>query len=171
MLVNLRRFPQTKPKVPSQFNKPPSVPPEKDLGEYIKDTSFCVAVSERSLSCKIRRAWTQCFWEIGPQVKSRATALQECPRPNVSYESVLKSTGKVLRSNPVDLLVIDHSRQDRAASFFNRARRDERVWTSWLAHSTPARIVEIWREPDAPTVVGLLGKAHRQQLAPLGYLI
>jgi hypothetical protein len=67
-----------------------------------------------------RTTWThaQFSWEIDPRVKSRATALPECPRPNVSYESVAKSPVKLLKSNTVDLLVIDHGRHDRAASFF-----------------------------------------------------
>jgi hypothetical protein len=119
-----------------------------------------------------RTTWThaQFSWEIDLRVKSRATALPECPRPNVSYETVAKSPVKLLKSNAVDLLVIDHSRHGRAASFFNRERRGERVWTDWLVHSTPARIVEIWRETDVPTVVGVSGKSHRKKLASQGYL-
>jgi hypothetical protein len=109
-------------------------------------------------------------WEIDPRVKSRATALPECPSPNVSYESVAMSPVKLLKTSAVDLLVIDDSRHDRAASFFNRERRGERVWTEWLTHSTPARVVEIWREPDVPKVVGLLGKSHRRKIASHGYL-
>jgi hypothetical protein len=66
-----------------------------------------------------RTTWThaQFSWEIDPRVKSRATTLPECPHPNVSYESVSKSPAKLLKSNAVDPLVIDHSRHDRAASF------------------------------------------------------
>jgi hypothetical protein len=119
-----------------------------------------------------RTTWThaQFSWEIDPRVRSRATTLPECPSPTVSYESVAKSPVKLLESNAVDLLLVDHSRHDRAASFFNRERRGERVWTDWLAHSTPARIVEIWREQDVPTVVGLSGKSHRRKIASHGYV-
>jgi hypothetical protein len=117
-----------------------------------------------------RTTWThaQFSWEIDPRVRSRATTLPECPSPTVSYESVAKSPVKLLESNAVDLLLVDHNRHDRAASFFNRERRGERVWTDWLAHSTPARIVEIWREQDVPTVVGLSGKSHRRKIASHG---
>jgi hypothetical protein len=89
--------------------------------------------------------WThsQFSWEIDARVKSRATALPECPRPGVSYESVAKSPAKLLKSQPVDLLVVDHSLHSRAKDFFNLELRNERVWTQWLDHSTPARVVEM----------------------------
>jgi hypothetical protein len=65
-----------------------------------------------------RTTWThaQFAWEIDPRISARASALPECPQPGVTYESVAKSPAKLLKSNPVDLLVIDHSRHDRAAS-------------------------------------------------------
>jgi hypothetical protein len=118
-----------------------------------------------------RNTWThaQFSWEIDPRVTSRANALPTCPCPEVIYESVAKSPAQLLKSNPVDLLVIDHSCHSRAKDFFNRELRNERVWTQWLAHSTPARVVEIWREADVPIVVGPAGKTHRKKLASHGY--
>jgi hypothetical protein len=94
-----------------------------------------------------RTTWThaQFSWEIDPRVKSRATTLPECPHPNVSYESVSKSPAKLLKSNAVDPLVIDHSRHDRAASFFNRERRGERVWTDWLTGSLTQLLRVLWK--------------------------
>jgi hypothetical protein len=117
-----------------------------------------------------RTTWTnaEIAWEIDARVKTRATALPDCPTPTVTYTSVSKAPRTLLQSNPVDLLVIDHSTQ-KAADFFSRERRGECVWTDWLHLNRPARIVEIWREGDVPTVVGLLGKAHRKQLTILGY--
>jgi hypothetical protein len=116
-----------------------------------------------------RTTWTNAgiAWEIDARVKTRATALPDCPTPTVTYTSVSKAPRTLLQSNPVDLLVIDHSTQ-KAADFFSQERRGECVWTDWLHLKRPARIVEIWREGDVPTVVGLLGKAHRKQLTILG---
>jgi hypothetical protein len=117
-----------------------------------------------------RNTWTnaEIVWEIDARVTTRTNALPECPAPPVTYTSVSKSPRQLLHSNPVDLLVIDHSSQ-RAAEYFSRDRRNERVWTDWLQLQRPARIVEIWRDGDVPAVVGLPGKAHRKKLAILGY--
>jgi hypothetical protein len=117
-----------------------------------------------------RTTWTnaQIAWEIDARVTTRTNALPACPAPAVTYASVTKAPQQLLQSNPVDLLVIDHSSQ-KATDYFSRDRRGECVWSDWLKFQHPARIVEIWREGDVPAVVGLQGKAHRKKLAILGY--
>jgi hypothetical protein len=118
-----------------------------------------------------RATWThaQVSWEIDPRVRSRTTTLPECPSPQVTYASMSKSPAQLLKSKPVDLLVIDHSHRGGASDFFSRERRGERVWTEWLLHAQPARIVEIWRETDIPTVVEMSGKVHRKKISSYGY--
>jgi hypothetical protein len=118
-----------------------------------------------------RNTWThaQVSWEIDPRVKSRLSTLPDCPSPPLTYESLAKSPVSLLKRKPIDLLLIDHSRHDRASDFFSKGRRQERVWTEWLAHAQPARIVEIWRESDIPFVVGSSGKVHRKSVASYGY--
>jgi hypothetical protein len=81
---------------------------------------------------------------------------------------VSKASRRLLQSNPVDFLIIDH-RSQRAVDSFSLDRRGECVWTDWLLLQHRARIVEIWRERDVKALVGLPGKAHRKKLAMLGY--
>jgi hypothetical protein len=80
-----------------------------------------------------RNTWTnaEIVWEIDARVATRTNALPECPAPTVTYTSVSKAPHQLLQSNPVDLLVINHSSQ-RAAEYFSRDRRNKRVWTDWL---------------------------------------
>lgn len=117
-----------------------------------------------------RTTWTNAdiTWEFYARVTTRTNVLPNYPTPTVSNPSVSKAPRRLLQRSPVDVLVIDHSAQ-KAADYFSRARRGECVWTDWLQHQRPARIVEIWCEGGVPAVVGLLGKAHRKKLTILGY--
>jgi hypothetical protein len=106
--------------------------------------------------------------EIDARVMTLTNALPKYSTPTTTYTSVSNAPWRLLQSNPVDLLIIDH-RSHRAADFLSRDRRGGCVWTDWLLLQRPARIVEIWRDGDVQAVVGLPGKAHPKKLAILGY--
>jgi hypothetical protein len=120
-----------------------------------------------------RTTWThaQFSWEIDPRVRSRATTLPECPSPTVSYESVAKSPVKLLESNAVDLLLVDHSRHDRAASSINRERRGTRL--ARQSGSLTQLLLVLWKSgvnETSPRLLDCPGSRTGERLHPTVYV-
>jgi hypothetical protein len=118
----------------------------------------------------VAHAWTKAEyrWEVEPTGLQLNKCFPDRPKP-VGRSYATRPKNGILKQDPVDILISDHSRDDGRQLM----KKGGPIWLPWLQHcpdgKRPAVIIETWSSAEATDPNGAFSKVHRKRMSQYGY--
>ena len=111
-------------------------------------------------------------WEINTRRSLMNRLAPHRPPPPHGWDTLQWSPATLLKTEPVDILVTNHSDAGTSESF-GKSGTEEPLWMRYVERAPkatrPTVVLEIWRDNTILQPHGGLNKAHRKRMHGLGF--